>query len=845
MAVPGFLNNEMEDTIDNIRRKAAAYTAEWKFDPENPDMGTALAILFAKMMERDKKLFGQTVENCRIYLYNRIGANPLPANQAKGFVTFSTVNGQVPGALVKAGTKVFGKTKEEHTVVFETREEVYVSPARLENIFYVNGKTDYISAPLSVPISIPQSDNRQSHVLYIGHSVLFSIKTEGELAVNFHCLEGTQGKETERMFQNRIKWSYYSSQGFIEFPTSRFEDGRVYLYKEKRMPAFEQTVIGGINSYFICMEMQGMEPESRVTFPGISLAAQGNYIVPDGIYDGTLELDTDSFLPFSEHPYPYAEIYVSCDEVFSKKGASVQMCFDLEFFCCPGELRSLDVPIQWRNIMHQSELKEREPVDITINTVIWEYYNGFGWTKIPGTKGYETIFGEKRDEQRVTVSFVCPKDICPYLAAARESYCIRLRISRMENLYAIDGVYIVPRIKNMMFHYMYEDEKISPEYAYAENQLAWQEIKCGSELAPFYNSFPGKGMLYLVFSAPLKEQDIRLLFVLERGKTDRRIRYRYEYFGKKGWSVLRVEDETYHLTRTGIVTIYAGHVFRKQEFFENEGYWIRIVQEAEGNMREEFPLITGIYLNSVPVQAKGESGKEGNLPADSVSIMERNIGFINKVTNYESMYGGCDKENGSQAVKRFASFLRHQNRAVTARDFEDIVYSQIRNILQVKCFPGRNENGDKIPGHITLAVLPESGTEQGIHFEYVKEDIMQCLLPYMDRQLYEGGRLHIVEPEWAKLQVYMTVTAEDSVKFGQLKEKIIRKINTFLDPVTGNFDSQGWKIGTMPTVMQIENACGQMEEILYINNISMKEETGFGMYVLGTGGEHEIEVISV
>lgn len=844
MAVPDFLKNEIEDTIENIRRKAAAYTAEWKFDPENADMGTALAILFAEMMERDKRLFAQMMESYRIHFYNRIGADSLPANEAKGFVTFSTVNEQVPGALVKAGTRVIGKTKEENTVVFETGEEVYVSPARLEHIFYVNGKTDYISAPLDAPISIQQTDNRQSHVFYIGHSVLFSIKSEGELAINFHLLQNIQANETEQVFRNRIKWSYYSSQGFVEFPVFRYEDGRVYLYKEKKMPAFEQTVIGGKTSFFIRMEIQSMESESKVTFPGISLTAEGNYLTPDGIYDGTLELDTDAFLPFSEHPYPYAEIYVSCDEVFSKKGASLQMKFDLEFLCCPGELRSLEVPVQWRNVMHQSEFQEPEPVDIMIGAVIWEYYNGFGWTKIPGTKGYETIFREKRDEQRVTVSFVCPKDICPYLVAAREIYCIRMRISRMENLYAMDGVYVVPRIKNLVFNYIYEEE-IWPECAYAVNQLKLQEIKCNRELVPFYNAFPGKGMLYLAFSAPLKEQDIRLLFVLEKGKRDRCIRYRYEYYGKTGWSVLRVEDETRHLTRTGIVTIYAEHLFRKQEFFENAGYWIRIIQETEVDVQEGFPLITGIYLNSTPVLAMQESGKEGNLPAYSVNMMERNIGFINKVTNYESMSGGCDKESGKQAVKRYASFLRHQNRAVTARDFEDIVYSQIRNILQVKCFPGRNEKGERTPGHITLAVLPESGNESGIHFEYIKEDIMQCLLPHMDRQLYERGRLHIVEPERVILQVYMTVTVEDSVKICQLKEKIIRKINSFLNPVTGNFDGQGWKIGTVPTIMQIENACGQMEEVLYVNNVSLKDETGFGNYVLGIGGKHEIEVIPV
>lgn len=843
MAVPDFLKNQTENVIDDIRKKAAAYVAEWKFDPENADMGTALAVLFAEMMESNKKLFDRMMESCRLQFYNRIGADILPANEAKGFITFSTVNEQVPGALVRTGTRVIGKTKEEENVGFETCEDVYVSPARLERIFYVNGSTDYISDPLLIPISVQQTDNRQSHVFYIGHSVLFSIKTEGELTVKFHFLQ--KAKEIEQVLRNRIKWSYYSSQGFVEFPAFRFEDDSVYLYKEKGMPAFERTVIGGKNSFFIQMEMQAMKPESMVTFPGISLMAEGNYLIPDGIYDGTLELDTDAFFPFSEHPYPYAEIYISCDEVFSKRGASLQMSFELDFLDCPGELRSMEIPIQWRNVMHQSEFKEPEPVDITVSTVIWEYYNGFGWTRIPGTKDYETIFGEKQDARRVTVSFVCPKDICPYLVAAREIGCIRIRISRMENLYAMDGVYVVPRIKNLMLGYKYDKAGIYPEYAFAVNQLEIQEIKCSSEFVPFYNAFPSKGMLYLVFSAPLEEQDIRILFTLENGKRGSRIRYRYEYYGKTGWSALRIEDETNHLTRTGIVTIYAEHLFQKQKFFEREGYWIRIVQDAEGYITEEFPLITGIYLNSTSVLADKESGREGNLPAFAVNVMERNIGFINRVTNYESMSGGNDKENAGQAVKRYASFLRHQNRAVTAKDFEDIVCSQIRNILQVKCFPGRNEKGEKTPGHITLAVLPELGMDQAIHFEYIKEDIMQCLLPHMDRQLYEEGRLHIVEPERVGLQVYMTVTVENSVKIYQLKEKISRKINAFLNPVTGNFDGRGWRIGTMPTVMQIENACGQMEEILYINNISLKDETGSGIYVLGIGGKHEIEVIPV
>lgn len=501
--------------------------------------------------------------------------------------------------------------------------------------------------------------------------------------------------------------------------------------------------------------------------------------------------------------------------------------------------------MKWRNIMYSSEFDEPKPVDITIDSVIWEYYNGFGWTRIPDTKCYEAIFRERQEKRNVSVEFVCPADMASFLLSAKESYCIRIRISKMANLYAVNGIYIVPCIKNLTVYYQYGENRVLPDNAYAVNQIRTEEIKCSGEFAPFYNLFPDKEMLYLLFSKPLQQEGIQILFVLENGKDNVDSRYRYEYLGKEGWKILKVEDGTVHFSKTGIVTIYMEHSFIKQELFGCEGYWIRIIRE---NGREEdrstgFPNISGIYINSATVLAQNGSGKKGNLAPGAIHAMERSIGFINKVTNYETITGGFDKETREQAVERVAASLRHQNRAVTAKDFEDIVCSEVRNILQARCFPGRNEKGEKTPGHITLAVLPETGIRTGRHFESIKEDIYQHLMPYIDRRIYDEKRLHIVEPEWFLMSFYMTIVAKDSVKIYQLRETINQKINAFMDPVTGNFDGTGWKIGMIPSVLQIQNVCSRIEDVLYIKNISLKDETDVGCYMLGIGKEHEIEVI--
>ncbi|MCM1157423.1 MAG: baseplate J/gp47 family protein [Bacteroidales bacterium] len=841
--MPDFYRDTSEKTIEKIERMAAAYTGNWSFNPEYPDMGTALATLFADMMDDTVRRFNALPERYRIEFYNLLGAQCLPGKEAEGYVVFPNVNEEVPGVPVGSGTRVLGSGGEEKTVFFETQEDIYVSSARLEKVYFVDGQADYISPPLEFPIMETAVNNQQSHVFYLGHGTVFSIKTEGEIILDFPVLRYCGREELNRFLMNEAVWSYYSEEGFVHFSDFRYEEGRVYLYKNRQMPPSAKTDIQGTESFWIRMETGAMKPESKVVFPGISLASAGSYLLPEMIYDGIMELDKESFLPFGEKPYPYAEVYIACDEAFSKKGAALRMDFDLEFLSFPGELKSPEYPVQWRNIMPQSAFQKPEPVDILIHSVVWEYYNGLGWTRIPDTKGEEALFRVKREKEHITVSFLCPEDICPFLMAAKESYCIRLRISKIVNLYAMDGIYITPCIKNLRLDYRYEKTNILPERAFAVNGMVTEEIKCAGEFTPFFQRFPDRKMLYLSFSGPLNEEGICLLFVPEKMKKQAGIRYRYEYYGKAGWSGLKAEDTTADFTKTGTVTLYTAHTFLRQEFFGQTGFWIRIVQEKDVQTEAEaaLPVLTGIYINAAAVTAQRGSGKYGVLPSGGIYGMERSIGFISKVTNPEPITGGWDGENRGQAVKRFSAFLRHQDRAVTPGDFEDLVYGRVRNIVQVKCFPGRDECGKRMPGHITLAVLPD--TESGLSAEQIEEEILESLLPHIERGIYDEGRLHIVEPEWIAVNVHMSVVVKKTAKLYLLKEKISREINAFVHPVTGNFDKKGWKIGVLPSVPQLQNVCSQMDEILYIKNLSLKDKTDSRLYALGIGGEHEIEII--
>lgn len=295
MEVSDFLNGEINDTIEIIRKRAAAYVAEWNFDIEQPDMGTTLAILFANMMEDTIKQFSKLPSNYRIQFYNMLGANQLPSGEAKGFVTFSTVNDEVQGSWIKTGERLLGETEGGEPVIFETQDEVYVSSARLKSVYYVDGRRDYISMPFEFPMRIRQKENQQSHIFYISHDILFCIKTEGEIILDFGCSKSIYEKEQENVLMNQIVWSYYSKEGFVKFPDSHYEEGKIYLKKERTMPAFERMEGLGQDSFWLRMEIKNLKPESRIVFQGLSLSSSGSFIMPEIIYDGNMELDNESF----------------------------------------------------------------------------------------------------------------------------------------------------------------------------------------------------------------------------------------------------------------------------------------------------------------------------------------------------------------------------------------------------------------------------------------------------------------------------------------------------------------------------------------------------------------------
>lgn len=84
----------------------------------------------------------------------------------------------------------------------------------------------------------------------------------------------------------------------------------------------------------------------------------------------------------------------------------------------------------------------------------------------------------------------------------------------------------------------------------------------------------------------------------------------------------------------------------------------------------------------------------------------------------------------------------------------------------------------------------------------------------------------------------------------------MEKLESFINPLTGNFDGKGWAIGTLPNGVQLKNAISDVQGILYIKNIYVSafcnenaamtevdlEKIKKSKYVLPISGEHDVVI---
>lgn len=598
-----------EDMLRTIESLGKSYAPKWHFNLQEPDLGSALALIFTDMytelIERAKKLPNKH----HVDFLNLLEPMQRSASGAKGHVVFSLSEGTTQGIGLEQGRQVLGVNELGETVVFETSDNLWLSPAKLTHMFMVSSSRDAIAPIYEAELGVDMraffmpmdtvEPNLQQHTLTIEAPGVLKLRTA--LGVEVY-IEDQQSKVRRDQLvgilsrADMAEWSYSENGVWQPFTEVHPIEGGIRL-----------GVKGSLSLELEALRLTLKNP-LRIECDALSLKPIATAKEPDVLYANEVQLPLSECLMFGSQFYAYDACYIASDEVFSKAGAEVVIEMDYLMIGAESPFEVPEPQVKWKNVLRKSDIPEVKVKPICISEVVVEYWNGLGWSSLALKVFDRQMFKKEVGEMiHAKLVFDCPIDLKPSMVGAFENRWIRLRIAGIENAYTLSGIYQLPKLKKMQLSYRYGSKGVMPTALTCCEFLQQRTIDLDQPpltLFESYGDLSGEA-IYLCFDKPLQHGPLKLLMDLGTVVKGKKPKFSFQMLrrvgGHRKWTELEVLDDTKGLTETGLISFIGDETHDKLGCFGKEGYWLRIKQIESGNLPV---LVEGVYLNAAPVIQK-------------------------------------------------------------------------------------------------------------------------------------------------------------------------------------------------------------------------------------------------
>ena len=618
---------------DDLRRQiaglAASYTPEWRFNPEDPDIGTTIALIFAGQTADNIARLNQVMGKYHTEFVNMLGISLLPAYPASGVAVFSVIQDTVPGVPLPKGTKLLGRGVEagDEPVVFETLGDVYLTAAQLTDIISISSHFGKIIPLLGGPRQIqilpsPSTEGavptaaggaislfdytlpgveRNAVVLY--HQNVFDTAPGASIRLRMAGV-GNGTNPVERLADTgHYRWSYRSPAGLTPFSSVEVQDGVLVLDKDE---GSEPLDMDGAAYDLICVE--ALEPVSEpLTLSQIRMASSCQDASPTFLCHNDQDLEPGRFLPFGETASLFDECYIGHDRIFSQRGALVTLDFTLS---------SQQRLVTFTPQQQADELKiiKRKPRVIQFDTaatspqaVSLDYFNGLGWRRLPCLHDWSALFDGEHPGQ-ASIAFRCPDDWQSIVVGGYNQRCIRLRITRADNCYLQPCMHTMPVVENLRLSYRYDQEWKLPNLLQSIQGTRITDLTApllsGTPVTLFQPlPYPGNA-LYLGFDQRPAGAPVSLLFDVAESVHFQGAPLQFEYSSYSGWKPLKVIDNTQNMSSAGTVLFMPPPDMAPYPVEGISRYWLRLVDAENAYLEQErhHPLIRSVLPNAVEIQ---------------------------------------------------------------------------------------------------------------------------------------------------------------------------------------------------------------------------------------------------
>lgn len=241
-------------------------------------------------------------------------------------------------------------------------------------------------------------------------------------------------------------------------------------------------------------------------------------------------------------------------------------------------------------------------------------------------------------------------------------------------------------------------------------------------------------------------------------------------------------------------------------------------------------------------------GANGNLPPSTITVPRSPIAGIVGVTNHGAAQGGSNQQSVEDAKRRGPESLRNRYRAVTAEDYEYLTGEATTDVVKRRALeprlwtifdtiPAGLAPGDpwtfgalnRAVGNVNVIVVPDAPV--AVASPQPTVELLREVRDYLTARRTITVALNVTGPRYLPIQVILDVRIwRQAVSLGlvpdpalslQVRNDLDAKVRTYLHPIHGQADKEGWEVGEHVTIAGLFDFVQPATEIGFISSIQV------------------------
>ncbi len=248
-------------------------------------------------------------------------------------------------------------------------------------------------------------------------------------------------------------------------------------------------------------------------------------------------------------------------------------------------------------------------------------------------------------------------------------------------------------------------------------------------------------------------------------------------------------------------------------------------------------MIPPIGTDNIKASYRYGGGTAGNLAAGEITSLKTLIGGIDRATNLVAAEGGSDTESLIELMERGPHLIKSLGRAVTLEDFERLAKASSSSIARTKCLTAE--------GRIKIIVIPKGSEDR----PKPSPELLRSVRSYLESQSLNTltmGDIELMGPIYKEVRISAEVIPAVPDKAVYLEREMLKALRSYLHPLTGGPEGQGWAFGRDVHISDIYALLEGIDGVDHTKNVLINdraEDLEIDDLEMICSGEHKLIMI--